>query len=177
MILRLTACSTKTFVTLRKLLTSNYYKRGTNKRKVQKHGYFRLLVSKKRGAHMLLDSSNLASCSFVHGSIPIYSGSIDYDGLGPVSWWLKSLTGGHSDSGNSRIEDPHIVDVDGKLFSARHILISVGERPFIRDISGSEYAIDSDAALDLPSKPEKIAICWWWIHCLGISWHLQWSKK
>lgn len=77
-----------------------------------------------------------------------------------------------------QIEDPHIVDVDGKLFSARHILISVGERPFIRDISGSEYAIDSDAALDLPSKPEKTAICWWWqIHCLGISWHLQWSKK
>jgi len=26
------------------------------------------------------------------------------------------------------------------------------------DIPGIEYAIDSDAALDLPSKPEKIAI-------------------
>ncbi|GFQ08057.1 glutathione reductase chloroplastic [Phtheirospermum japonicum] len=40
----------------------------------------------------------------------------------------------------------------------RNILISVGGRPFIPDIPGSEYAIDSDAALDLPSKPEKIAI-------------------
>ena len=53
--------------------------------------------------------------------------------------------------------DPHTVDVDGKIYSARNILISVGGRPFIPEIPGSEYAIDSDAALDLPSKPEKIA--------------------
>lgn len=53
---------------------------------------------------------------------------------------------------------PHTVDVDGKLYSARNILISVGGRPFIPDIPGSEYAIDSDAALDLPTKPKKIAI-------------------
>lgn len=57
-----------------------------------------------------------------------------------------------------QILDPHTVDVDGKVYSARHILISVGGRPFIPEIPGSEYAIDSDAALDLPSKPEKIAI-------------------
>ena len=54
--------------------------------------------------------------------------------------------------------DPHTVDVDGKLYSARHILISVGGRPFIPDIPGSKYAIDSDAALDLPERPGKIAI-------------------
>nr|AJE26129.1 glutathione reductase [Salix matsudana] len=60
--------------------------------------------------------------------------------------------------GRGKIVDPHTVDVDGKLYSARHILISVGGRPFIPDIPGSEYVIDSDAALDLPSKPKKIAI-------------------
>ncbi|KAL5561794.1 hypothetical protein UlMin_031541 [Ulmus minor] len=60
--------------------------------------------------------------------------------------------------GRGKIVDPHTVDVDGKRYSARHILISVGGRPFIPDIPGSDYAIDSDAALDLPSKPEKIAI-------------------
>ncbi|KAJ7972711.1 glutathione reductase [Quillaja saponaria] len=60
--------------------------------------------------------------------------------------------------GRGKIVDPHTVDVDGKLYSARHILVSVGGRPFIPDVPGSEYAIDSDAALDLPSKPEKIAI-------------------
>uniref|UniRef100_A0A2P2LI30 glutathione-disulfide reductase n=1 Tax=Rhizophora mucronata TaxID=61149 RepID=A0A2P2LI30_RHIMU len=60
--------------------------------------------------------------------------------------------------GRGKIVDPHTVEVDGKLYSARHILVSVGGRPFIPPIPGSEYAIDSDAALDLPSKPEKIAI-------------------
>ena len=57
-----------------------------------------------------------------------------------------------------QIVDPHTIDVDGKLYTAKHILISVGGRPFIPDIPGSEYVIDSDAALDLPSKPGKIAI-------------------
>ena len=50
------------------------------------------------------------------------------------------------------------MDVDGRLYSARHILVAVGARAFIPQIPGSEYAITSDAALDLPSKPEKIAI-------------------
>lgn len=54
--------------------------------------------------------------------------------------------------------DPHTIDVDGKLYTARHILIAVGGRPFIPDIPGSEHAIDSDAALDLPSRPKKIGI-------------------
>ncbi|XP_019441911.1 PREDICTED: glutathione reductase, chloroplastic isoform X1 [Lupinus angustifolius] len=60
--------------------------------------------------------------------------------------------------GRGKIIDPHTVDVDGRLYSAKHILVSVGGRPFIPDIPGREHAIDSDAALDLPSKPEKIAI-------------------
>ncbi|KAG9452540.1 hypothetical protein H6P81_005444 [Aristolochia fimbriata] len=60
--------------------------------------------------------------------------------------------------GRGKIVGPHSIDVDGKLYSARHILISVGGRPFIPDIPGNEYAIDSDMALDLPSKPDKIAI-------------------
>ncbi|RWW22163.1 hypothetical protein GW17_00013648 [Ensete ventricosum] len=57
-----------------------------------------------------------------------------------------------------QIVDPHTVDIDGKYYTARHILISVGGRPNLPDIPGIEYAIDSDAALDLPSIPEKIAI-------------------
>lgn len=61
-------------------------------------------------------------------------------------------------NGIGQIVDPHTIDVDGKLYSARHILVSVGGRPFIPEIPGREYAIDSDAALDLPSKPEKVAI-------------------
>ncbi|GMH02376.1 hypothetical protein Nepgr_004215 [Nepenthes gracilis] len=60
--------------------------------------------------------------------------------------------------GRGKIVDPHTVDVDGKLYSARHILISVGAYPHIPDIPGKEYGIVSDYALDLPEKPKKIAI-------------------
>jgi glutathione reductase (NADPH) len=57
-----------------------------------------------------------------------------------------------------QIVDPHTVSVNGKLYTAKNILIGVGGRPSMPDIPGIEHAIDSDAALDLPSKPEKIAI-------------------
>ncbi|XP_052169914.1 glutathione reductase, chloroplastic-like [Diospyros lotus] len=60
--------------------------------------------------------------------------------------------------GRGKVVDPHTVDVDGKLYTARHILIAVGGHSFIPEIPGHEYAIDSDAALDLPSQPKKIAI-------------------
>ncbi|CAH2064123.1 unnamed protein product [Thlaspi arvense] len=60
--------------------------------------------------------------------------------------------------GRGKIIDPHTVDVDGKIYTSRNILIAVGGRPFIPDIPGREFAIDSDAALDLPSKPKRIAI-------------------
>ncbi|KAL1827417.1 hypothetical protein ACET3Z_005829 [Daucus carota] len=60
--------------------------------------------------------------------------------------------------GRGKILDPHTVDVDGKIYTARNILISVGGRPFVPEIPGREYVIDSDAALDLPTRPSKIAI-------------------
>ncbi|XP_033145571.1 glutathione reductase, chloroplastic isoform X2 [Brassica rapa] len=60
--------------------------------------------------------------------------------------------------GRGKVIDPHTVDVDGRIYTTRNILIAVGGRPFIPDIPGREFAIDSDAALDLPSKPKKIAI-------------------
>ncbi|KAG0489164.1 hypothetical protein HPP92_007975 [Vanilla planifolia] len=60
--------------------------------------------------------------------------------------------------GRGKVVGPHTVDVDGKRYNAKHILISVGGRPSIPDIPGKEFAIDSDAALDLPSMPDKIAI-------------------
>ncbi|XP_078164311.1 glutathione reductase isoform X2 [Carex rostrata] len=60
--------------------------------------------------------------------------------------------------GRGKVVDPHTVSVDGKLYSARHILIAVGGRPNMPNIPGIEHAIDSDAALDLPARPDKIAI-------------------
>ncbi|CAD6212588.1 unnamed protein product [Miscanthus lutarioriparius] len=60
--------------------------------------------------------------------------------------------------GRGKIVDPHTVSVDGKLYTAKNILVAVGGRPSKPNIPGTEHVIDSDAALDLPSRPEKIAI-------------------
>uniref|UniRef100_A0A0D9XJQ3 glutathione-disulfide reductase n=1 Tax=Leersia perrieri TaxID=77586 RepID=A0A0D9XJQ3_9ORYZ len=60
--------------------------------------------------------------------------------------------------GRGKVVDPHTVSVDGKLYTAKNILIAVGGRPSMPDIPGIEHVIDSDAALDLTSRPEKIAV-------------------
>jgi glutathione reductase (NADPH) len=57
-----------------------------------------------------------------------------------------------------QIVDPHTVSVNGKFYTARNILIAVGGQPSMPNIQGIELVIDSDAALDLPSRPDKIAI-------------------
>jgi len=57
-----------------------------------------------------------------------------------------------------QIVDPHTVSVNGKLYTAKHILVGVGGRPSMQIFPGIEHVIHSYATLDLPSKPEKIAI-------------------
>ncbi|CAF1705706.1 unnamed protein product [Brassica napus] len=54
--------------------------------------------------------------------------------------------------GRGKVIDPHTIDVDGKIYTSRNILIAVGGHPFIPDIPGREYAID------FPSNAKKIAI-------------------
>ncbi|WP_299436710.1 glutathione-disulfide reductase [uncultured Rhodospira sp.] len=60
--------------------------------------------------------------------------------------------------GRGRIVDPHTVEVDGKTYTAGHILIAVGGRPILPDIPGIEHAITSNEALDLPARPDRIVI-------------------
>ncbi|TVU31056.1 hypothetical protein EJB05_22721, partial [Eragrostis curvula] len=60
--------------------------------------------------------------------------------------------------GRGKIVGPHTVSVDGKFYTAKNILIAVGGRPSMPNIPGIEHVIDSDAALDLPTRPDKIAI-------------------
>lgn len=61
-------------------------------------------------------------------------------------------------TGTGRIIDPHTVDVDGKQYTAEHILIAVGGWPALPDIPGIEHAITSNEALDLPELPKRIVI-------------------
>ncbi|KAM7486553.1 hypothetical protein LguiA_002562 [Lonicera macranthoides] len=71
----------------------------------------------------------------------------------------------HKNRISQKIVNPQTVDVDGELYTVKNILISVGGWPSIPEFPGSEYVIDSNVALELPSKPKKIAIVGGGVHC------------
>ncbi len=58
----------------------------------------------------------------------------------------------------ARILDAHTVEVDGRPFSAQHILIATGGRPFVPSIPGIELALTSNEVFDLPQLPQRILI-------------------
>lgn len=60
--------------------------------------------------------------------------------------------------GRGKVVDDHTVEVNGKQYTSKYILLAVGGRAFVPDIPGKEFVITSDEALDLPSRPEKIGI-------------------
>jgi glutathione reductase (NADPH) len=60
--------------------------------------------------------------------------------------------------GRATFVDPHTVAVDGKHYTARHILIATGARPFIPDVPGAELGITSNEVFHLPALPRRIVI-------------------
>ncbi|MDF7670334.1 glutathione-disulfide reductase [Orbaceae bacterium ESL0721] len=60
--------------------------------------------------------------------------------------------------GYARFVDKHTVEVNGKLYSADHILIAVGGKPSIPTIPGAEYGITSDDFFALSELPKRVAI-------------------
>lgn len=60
--------------------------------------------------------------------------------------------------GRGRLIDEHTVQVGERAWSAKHILISTGARPYRLDIPGAEHAITSNEALELPDLPRRIVI-------------------
>lgn len=58
----------------------------------------------------------------------------------------------------ARIHGAHEVLVDGKLVSARYILIAVGGWPWIPEYPGHEYAISSNEIFSMEQLPESMAI-------------------
>lgn len=61
-------------------------------------------------------------------------------------------------TGTGRLVDAHTVDVDGKTYTAEHILIATGGWPKMPDVPGIEHAITSNEALDLADLPKRIVI-------------------
>ena len=81
---------------------------------------------------------------------------------------LNRLTGAYSRTlgnadvevlqGRGKVTGPNTVEVDGKEYTAKNILVAVGGLPWAPDIPGIEHAIVSDDALELPELPKSIAV-------------------
>jgi glutathione reductase (NADPH) len=57
------------------------------------------------------------------------------------------------------IRDPHTVELsNGRSYTAKHILVATGGRPFIPDLPGAELGITSNEIFNLDHLPEKILI-------------------
>lgn len=60
--------------------------------------------------------------------------------------------------GRGRVVDAHTVEVAGRRYTARHLLVATGSRPSLPKVPGIEHALTSDDALNLPELPRRLAI-------------------
>jgi glutathione reductase (NADPH) len=60
--------------------------------------------------------------------------------------------------GTARLADAHTVEVDGRRFTAKNILVATGGRPVRPAIPGAELAITSEEAFDLRALPRRVLI-------------------
>ncbi len=60
--------------------------------------------------------------------------------------------------GRGVVVDPHTVQVAGKTYTAKNILVAVGGWPSTPDVPGIEHVISSNEALDLEELPDSIII-------------------
>ena len=61
-------------------------------------------------------------------------------------------------SGAAKFVDAHTLEVNGKRYSADHIVISPGGVPMVPAIPGAEHGITSDGFFALREQPKRIAI-------------------
>lgn len=61
-------------------------------------------------------------------------------------------------NGHARIAAPHQVEVDGKVYSAKHILLATGGWPVLPDIPGKEYITDSNQVFYLKQQPKRVLV-------------------
>jgi glutathione reductase (NADPH) len=61
-------------------------------------------------------------------------------------------------NGHAKLLDAHTVDVEGKQYTAEHILIAVGGWPLVPDVPGREYATDSNQVFFLKEQPKRVLV-------------------
>ena len=60
--------------------------------------------------------------------------------------------------GQARLAGPHTVEANGAAYTAEHILIATGSRPWTPEFPGLEHAIISDDAFYLPRFPQRAVV-------------------
>ncbi len=71
---------------------------------------------------------------------------------------LLSGAGVELHDGRATLVNAHTVEVAGKRFTAKDILVAVGGRPFVPSIPGGDVGITSDDAFHLEELPEKVLV-------------------
>ncbi len=60
--------------------------------------------------------------------------------------------------GHANVVDPHTVEVDGKRFTAEHLLVATGGWPSVPEIPGREHVITSNEVFHLKDMPQRVVI-------------------
>jgi glutathione reductase (NADPH) len=60
--------------------------------------------------------------------------------------------------GKATVTGPHTVEVDGRTFTSKYILVATGSHPTVPDIEGAEYCITSDDAFYLDTLPQRVVV-------------------
>lgn len=116
------------------------------------------------GAHFAEDFENAEGFGWSVGDTRhdwpklIAAKSKELDRLEDVYHRLLREAGVDEITGTGKLIDAHTVEVEGKTYTAEHILIATGGWPKFPDVPGIEHAISSNEALDLADLPERIVI-------------------
>lgn len=60
--------------------------------------------------------------------------------------------------GWAQLADAHTVQVDGRRYRARHILLAVGGTPLVPAVAGREHVVTSDHMFDLEPFPKRLLV-------------------
>ena len=71
---------------------------------------------------------------------------------------VLSLAGVEIMRGRATVQGPHEVEINGRSYSARHILVATGSWPQIPEIPGRELAITSNEAFHLERLPARAIV-------------------
>ncbi len=61
-------------------------------------------------------------------------------------------------NGHAKVTGPNQVELAGKSYTAKHILLSTGGWPVIPDIPGKEFITDSNQVFYLPEQPQRVLV-------------------